>query len=103
MRNTTCFLSPLLDDLVVIEGIDTPECLRADLVQNKYRGRRRYGFTVFCTLFGEHERCDGHIMVEWVREEIFLWRGLLVWVAEKVLEGEGTQFEEVERDDLEKT
>jgi hypothetical protein len=74
------FFSLFFDDLV-IEGIDTPKCLRADLVQNEYRGRRRRGFTVLGALVGDNERCDGHIVVEWVGEEIFLWRGLLVWVA----------------------
>jgi hypothetical protein len=43
----------------------------------------------FCALIGEHERCDGHIVVEWVGEEILLWRRLLVRAARKVLRGEG--------------
>jgi len=59
--------------------------LPADLVQNEYQ----CGFAVFCALIREHERCDGHIVVEWAREGMFLWRGLFVWVARKVLRGEG--------------
>jgi hypothetical protein len=49
MRKPLAFFSLFFDDLV-IEGINTPECLRADLVENEYRGRRRRGFTVLCAL-----------------------------------------------------
>ena len=42
-------------------------------------------------------------MVEWVGEEIFPWGGLLIWVLQKVFEGQGAQFEEVGSDDLEVT
>jgi hypothetical protein len=99
IREKSLALFPLFFDNLVIEGIDTPKCLRADLVQNEYRGRRWRVFTVL----GDNERCEGHIVVEWVGKEIFLWRGLLVWVAQKVLEGKGAQFEEVRSDDLEVT
>jgi len=50
----------------------------------------------------EHEGWhNGRIVVEWVGEEILLWwHRLLVWIAQKVLEGERAQLEEVGRDDL---
>lgn len=90
MRKPLAFFS-LFDNFV----IDTPKCLRVDLVQNQYRGRRRCIFTILCALPGDNEPCDGLIMVECVGLEIFLWRRLLVWVVQKVLKGEGAQFEEV--------
>jgi hypothetical protein len=88
------FFSLFFDDLVV-EGIDAPKCLRADLVQNEYRGRGRRGFTVLGTLIGDSEgRYEGYTVIEWVGKEVFLWCGLLVWVVQKVLEGKA-QFDEV--------
>jgi len=96
----TYFLSLFFDDLV-IEGIDTPKCLRADLVHNEYWGRCRRRFTVLCALITDNEWCDGHIVVERVGEEIFgtsSW-----WSHRKVLKGEGAQFEEVGSDDLKGT
>ena len=68
-----------------------------------WRGRMR-GFPVLAAVLVviEDERgSDGHIVVERIGEEVFLWCGLLIWIAEEVLEGECAQFEEVGGDDVE--
>jgi len=73
-------------------------------VKDEYRGVRRRGFAVLAAVLVvvEDERWrDGRIVVERIGEEVFLWCGLLIWIAVEVLEGERAQFEEVGGDDLE--
>jgi len=73
-------------------------------VKDEYRGVRRRGFAVLAAVLVvvEDERgCDGRIVVERIGEEVFLWCGLLIWIAVEVLEGERAQFEEVGGDDVE--
>ena len=80
MGEPLAFFSLFFDDLV-IEGIDAPKCLRANLVQNEYRGGRLRRFTLLGALIaGDEKRYEGHIVIERVGEGIFLWGGLLVRV-----------------------
>lgn len=65
-------------------------------MENEYGGGRLRGFSTLAIVIVDSERwCDGHIVVKWVGEEGFRRRGLLVWIAQKILEGECAQFEEV--------
>jgi hypothetical protein len=46
----------LFSDDFVIQGTDAPKCLRANLVQNEYRGGRLRCFTFLGALIGDDER-----------------------------------------------
>jgi len=57
--------------------------------------------TAVLVVIDDERWCDRRIVVEWIGEEVFLWCGLLIWIAQEVLEGERAQFDEVGRDDVE--
>ena len=77
MGEPLAFFSLFFDDLV-IQGVGAPKCLRANLVQNEYRGGR-----LRCFIFSgpDRQQREVAIVVEWVGGGIFLWGGLLIWVA----------------------
>lgn len=73
-------------------------------MKDEYRRGHLRGFAVLVTVrvvIEDKRRRDGRIVVERIGKEVFLWCGLLIWIAQEVLEGERAQFEEVGGDDLE--
>ncbi len=93
---------PLLFDDFIVKRIDAPERLRTYLMKNEYgRWDLRRFVLVAVFIFDDCGRCDGHIVVERVGEEVLLCGRFLVWIAEEVLECERTESEEVGIDGLE--